>query len=314
MMVNNEIKISVALTTYNGEKYLRKQLDSIFAQTLKPSEVIVCDDCSSDNTVEILEEYNSKYNLKYQVNAQRLGYIKNFEKAIGLCTEDLIALSDQDDIWLADKLEKLALNINENLLIFSNASLINAEDELLNGDLISDINNVELSASVLNYIFQPFVTGCTVLIRTSLYQHSIPFPEHVPHDFWLAVKAKSLGKLTYCNEKLILYRQHEANSIGISPKSKIINFKKLFNKNQKASRLKYFSEELALLESVYKNIKLDKLAEEVLKSKIDFIRSHVNKSFNYSALISRLKYHKFYHTGKLASVKEVIHYIKDTLL
>jgi glycosyltransferase involved in cell wall biosynthesis len=91
--------ISLAMPTYNGERFLREQLDSIYNQTIVPDEVIVVDDCSTDGTISILEEYKKKYGLKYWVNEKNLGYNKNFEKAISLCTGDYIALSDQDDVW-----------------------------------------------------------------------------------------------------------------------------------------------------------------------------------------------------------------------
>src|SRR5574344_2136916 len=98
--------ISLALPTYNGEKYLREQLDSIFNQTMVPEEIVVVDDRSTDSTIQILEEYKQKYGLKYYINEQNLGYNKNFEKAITLCQGDYIALCDQDDVWLPEKIEK----------------------------------------------------------------------------------------------------------------------------------------------------------------------------------------------------------------
>ena len=99
-MINYPL-ISIAIATYNGEKYLEEQLDSIYAQTYKNIEVIVTDDCSSDKTVEILKKYYKSHGLKYVINETNLGFVKNFEKAISLCRGDYIALSDQDDIWLS---------------------------------------------------------------------------------------------------------------------------------------------------------------------------------------------------------------------
>jgi glycosyltransferase involved in cell wall biosynthesis len=98
-------KISVALTSCNGANYLKEQLESVYAQSLLPDEVIVCDDCSTDNSIEILTEYKEKHNLRYFINDKKLGFVKNFEKAISLCSGDFIALSDQDDVWLPKKIE-----------------------------------------------------------------------------------------------------------------------------------------------------------------------------------------------------------------
>ena len=98
--------ISLAMPTYNGSKFLRKQLDSIYEQTLIPDEIVVVDDCSTDNTRDILEEYKMTRGLKYYVNEKNLGYNKNYVKAIMLCNGDYILLCDQDDVWLPNKVEK----------------------------------------------------------------------------------------------------------------------------------------------------------------------------------------------------------------
>ena len=101
-------QISIAMTTYNGEKYLAEQLDSILSQTHTDWELIICDDCSTDSTWQILQEYAQKDSrIKIYKNEQNLGFKKNFEKAIGLCTGDYIALSDQDDVWFPEHLSLL---------------------------------------------------------------------------------------------------------------------------------------------------------------------------------------------------------------
>ena len=99
--------ISLVIPTYNGEKYLREQLDSIYRQTLVPDEVIAVDDRSKDGTVDILKEYADRYGLKYFVNEQNLGYNKNFAKGISLASGDYICLCDQDDVWMPEKVETL---------------------------------------------------------------------------------------------------------------------------------------------------------------------------------------------------------------
>ena len=121
--------ISIALATYNGEKYLREFLDSIAYQTYKNIEIIACDDQSTDNTVKILEEYSKILNLRYYLNENRLGPVKNFEKALKLCSGRFIALADQDDIWLPEKIETLYNEIikdNNILCVKSDAYLIDA--------------------------------------------------------------------------------------------------------------------------------------------------------------------------------------------
>ena len=107
--MSQHLSISIALCTYNGERFLRKQLDSYIQQTRLPDELVICDDGSKDRTLEILEEFAAKapFSVRIYQNVQNLGWSKNFEKAINLCTGDLIALSDQDDEWLSHKLAKI---------------------------------------------------------------------------------------------------------------------------------------------------------------------------------------------------------------
>src|SRR5690554_1467232 len=113
--------ISIALASYNGEKYIKEQLDSILNQTIQDFEIVVCDDASTDNTWEILQQYEAKdKRFKIFRNEQNLGFKKNFEKAISHCKGEYIALSDQDDIWIENHLELLFNHIQENDLCLGN--------------------------------------------------------------------------------------------------------------------------------------------------------------------------------------------------
>ncbi len=123
-------RLSIAMCTYNGAKYIQEQLDSIAAQSRLPDELVVCDDRSSDNTIEIVKSFGSKvpFPVRLYLNEENLGIIKNFEKAISLCTGNIIALSDQDDVWKPNKIEKILTAFAENLgagYVFSNAELVN---------------------------------------------------------------------------------------------------------------------------------------------------------------------------------------------
>jgi glycosyltransferase involved in cell wall biosynthesis len=124
--------ISVAMCTYNGSKHIKEQLESIIYQTRKPDEIIICDDCSSDNTVEIAQNLLSVSTIKSTIirNEINLGFRKNFEKAIGLCHGDIVFLSDQDDVWLPEKIEKVA-NIFDN-----DEEVIMAFHDAYNGPLV----------------------------------------------------------------------------------------------------------------------------------------------------------------------------------
>ncbi|MDP8265843.1 MAG: glycosyltransferase family 2 protein [Candidatus Aceula meridiana] len=210
--------ISIALATYNGEKYLREQLDSIYGQTYKDIEVVVCDDCSTDGTMLILKEYENKHGLRVYCNEKNLGYIKNFEKAVLLCRGEYVALSDQDDMWVPQKLETLMKELGHNLLIFSDLSLV-AEDGKEIAKSASRYNRVNLRrALAIQYMaFRNYINGCTILFRRELVKKAVPFNPHVPHDYWLAMFALNENRLTYVPDQLVKYRQHSDNEFGMQP-------------------------------------------------------------------------------------------------
>ena len=218
-----KILVSIAMATYNGEKYLKEQLDSIYAQKYKHIEVIVTDDCSTDKTVEILEQYTKSHGLKYSVNEQNIGFVKNFERAITLCQGDYIALSDQDDIWEPNKIEILLESIENDLLIHSDCSLIDEQDNVISPQWKGEIKSHK---KFDNFVFTNVVTGCTVLLNRELLKYCLPFPDNLAyHDWWLAIVAAKFERIKYLNKPLVRYRQHNEQDTGISKKtSKLYRF------------------------------------------------------------------------------------------
>ena len=226
------MKISVALIVYNGTKYICQQLDSILAQTHKVDEIIVCDDASSDNTKEILEEYKNKHpNLFFiHYNTGNIGPTKNIEKAIQSCTGELILLADQDDYWEAHKVEAIIKYFEQNPTmngVFTNGSLINSYGELDNKYALWDAMSFpyktiksknELNNNLKLYIntVENCVTGATLAIRNNLAFLKQPFPiiKNLVHDRWLAINLAENNSLGILEEKLIRYRIHSAQAIG----------------------------------------------------------------------------------------------------
>ncbi|PKL19091.1 MAG: hypothetical protein CVV49_02490 [Spirochaetae bacterium HGW-Spirochaetae-5] len=260
--------VSIAMATYNGAAYLKLQLDSIIAQTYKNIEIIICDDCSSDGTVKILEEYCLNRNIRYYVNEKNLGYIKNFEKVLGYCSGDFIALADQDDIWLENKVEFLVNNIGDSTLIFSDSCLIDEQGELLAKSYLKHQNiDIPGSAGQLNRLmFCNYVTGCTVLFKRDILEKAFPFIDTISHDWWIALHASINGGIASVNTPLVLYRQHPGNTIGAEK----FNIRKIFRIIRKVNtrRLKVINECDRLcrisecLKSRYENFKdLDRVAE-----------------------------------------------------
>lgn len=207
--------VSIALCTYNGERFLIEQLDSILNQDYKNINEIICvDDRSTDNTWKILNEYASKFSIfKIFQNANNLGFIKNYEKAITLASNQLIAISDQDDIWYSSKISKLVAAIGNSLMAYSDNEYIDINGRLL-GLKFSDKRNLTNITNCLNFTLYNVISGHTILINRRLLEFSLPFPLDVPYDFWLSFQSAQFGEIKYVNEPLVAYRQHENNIIG----------------------------------------------------------------------------------------------------
>lgn len=250
------MKISVALCTYNGEKFLRKQIDSILNQTLKVDEIIVCDDCSTDSTLMILEGYKKNNPIVFQIhqNTVTLKSNKNFEKAITLCNGDYIFLSDQDDIWRNDKVEKTLTVFNQNQDVegvFSNAALINEKDQLISENIsVWDsflFHEAKMNKPIDLFEFLisngNFLTGATLCIRKEVKNYCFPFitSDKFLHDEWFALILSKRKTLYYTTEKLLFYRLHDSQQLGvgniqnfINPSKKSIRKQNLILKLQKA--------------------------------------------------------------------------------
>lgn len=220
----NHPRISIALCTYNGEKYLRDQLDSFKEQSLLPYELIACDDCSSDSTFEILEEFSltAPFPVRLIRNEQNLGLIINFSNAASLCSGDYIAFSDQDDIWLPDKLDVCFKRMQQAehiygkdipLLVHTDLVLIDSEKHIISASYLKLIGVAHVNKDPLRTLLvRNFVLGCTCLCNQVLMKESLPFPDViVNHDGWCAFIAASRGKILFIPEPKVLYRQHGAN-------------------------------------------------------------------------------------------------------
>ncbi|MDR7130092.1 glycosyltransferase involved in cell wall biosynthesis [Algoriphagus sp. 4150] len=202
--------VSIALCTYNGSKYLAVQLESVLNQTYLNLEIVIVDDRSTDSTYELLISYQSKYPniIRLYRNERNLGFIKNFEKAISLCHGSLIALSDQDDIWDCNKIAIQVENIKESILIYHDSLMVNEEGISLQKS-ISNLKNMYSGGSPLPFLFNNCVSGHSVLMKKELIKDILPFPKEIFYDWWIAFKATQAGTISYLNDTLVHYRQHE---------------------------------------------------------------------------------------------------------
>jgi len=218
-MSNFSTTISVVMATYNGGQYLREQLNSIVSQTLQPTEIIIQDDYSSDNTVDIILEYTSLLPITLEINPRNLGYIQNFERALAKAQGEYIALCDQDDIWESNKLELLMDRLREHTLVYSNSLLIDTRGHSLSTTLSDKLKNRFISIySPLSFIHDNCVSAHAMLFHHSLKKQLLPFPKHLYFDAWIAANAASMGGVLYLDLPLVRYRQHSSNTLSVTKK------------------------------------------------------------------------------------------------
>lgn len=212
--------ISIALCTYNGERYLAEQMHSLMAQTWHHLEIVVVDDNSSDGTVAMLEAFaQSDPRIKLHRNALNLGTNKNFDLAMSLCKGDFIAPCDQDDIWHPEKLALLHAHIGERLMAYCDSALINADGASM-GMRVSDRLNMYEGDDACVFVFGNCVSGHAMLFRKELLAITPPMPGIKFHDWWLAYCATALGGIAYLHQPLVQYRQHGSAQTDISQKRK----------------------------------------------------------------------------------------------
>lgn len=259
-----EKKIDILMATYNGEKYLSEQIDSIINQTYQGWNLLIRDDGSTDSTMEIIESYQKK-DTRIKIlkdNKGNLGIVKNFEELLKISKAKLIMFSDQDDIWKKEKilrylerLEKIKEFKNEKIMIHSNSNLYREKNQKLN----LFISDKFLEQKLENVFFNFFVQGATIMITKSLKEFILPFPEEVYiHDRYIHLLTDILFKRVFINESFMDYRQHENNQIGGNT-----DWKKLISK-------RYFYE---------KDYKLIKKIYELYKNRLNLEQKNMIESY-----------------------------------
>lgn len=232
------MKLSIAMCTYNGARYLREQLASLAAQTRLPDELVVCDDCSSDGTRMMLEEFKTRtaFPVRLFFNDRNLRSTKNFEKAISLCDGDLIALCDQDDVWLPAKLERMEAEFARSPdvgLVFTDLEVVDESLRPLGyqaweahwvefGEREQQMFDEGRAFNVL--LTRNVVTGAAAAFRSEYRDLILPLPEiskWLLHDYWIAFMISLVAKLKPIKEPMVKYRAHANQQMGLLPPSKL---------------------------------------------------------------------------------------------
>ena len=220
-------KVDILLATYNGEKYLREQIDSILNQTHTEFRLLISDDGSTDGTREILKEYKEKDGRIYVFfQENNLGVVKNFEFLLEKVEAKYYMFSDQDDIWKETKIEKSLNKIEEGFdLVYSDLEVV---DENLNvtyssyWKLKGIYNKIKKYNNFESLYLNNFITGCTMISKKELINSFMPLPntsKFVLHDYWISLIISQNGKIAYIEEPLIKYRQHKNNKVGSKKKT-----------------------------------------------------------------------------------------------
>ena len=317
------LTLSIALCTYNGERYLPEQLDSFLRQTRLPDELVVCDDGSQDGTVSLMEAFASRapFPVRLFLNPKNLGHNKNFEQAISLCRGDIIAISDQDDLWLPGKLanlERMFIKRPQLGYVIHDAAVVDDKLQPLGYTLWEAIGfkprlqKIFANGGATEILFKSqYVWGCTLTLRGDLRPQIFPIPPYWDHDRWIGLIVSFLARVTLIPQPLIRYRQHGAQRYGVHKDWALKNLGRNLTRGQYAQRARMWTAALTHLAATER---LD-LNQNFLRSMADKIehlncRSQMTRSrlrrFPYvlrEIILGR--YHR-YSSGWISAVKDLL--------
>jgi hypothetical protein len=279
------------MCTYNGERFLRAQLESIASQDRLPDELVICDDGSSDESVEIARKFaaSAPFFTRIEVNSKNLASTKNFERAITLCQNPIVVLADQDDVWYGHKLtriERAFLQPNQPVAVFSDADLIDEKSQMLETGLwesfLFDVREQRqfLGGQALDVLVRrPVVTGATMAFRKEFLDFICPIPAEAVHDCWMSFLLAACGPLEPIPEPLMQYRRYSGQQIGPGP-GPLAPIERI--KRARSTGVSFYLQEIARfrqiqnrLEENRRNFPSAKLAHKEVKAKIAHLEYRV---------------------------------------
>lgn len=304
--------IDILLATYNGEKYLKEQLESIENQTYDNWHLIVRDDGSKDNTLKILKEFENKYPSKVTIINDGIssGSAKNnFFKLMNYSENEYIACCDQDDVWLENKLEIMYKELkkleNENsrdipLLVHCDLFVVDKDMNIISNSFF-DYSLFNKNADAINfYLLENYVTGCAMLFNRKLKWYMLKnynLEKIYMHDWLAALIAYTFGEGKFINQSLVKYRQHGNNSVGAKSAKKISTMIANAKRGFRFAR-KVVTDTYEQAEEFYKVNK-----EEIDQKKINIINGYAN--LQNKNKISRLLFYKKYNIRKIGFIRKI---------
>lgn len=279
--------VSIALATYNGEKFIVEQMKSILHQSFQDFEIVIHDDCSTDGTYDLLRQFAKKDNrIILKKNKDNLGFSENFKTIVDDCTGEYIAFSDQDDIWETKHLEILLAIIGNKDVACGNALLVNQDNHSLGftmKEVVGIHKEIESDRICWRLFFDNFVQGSAMLVRRELCKKYLPVPDIVKfHDYWLAIVASLNNGVVYTSKIVLRYRQH-GNNITNNRKNSILreiyNFFNGFNRQHFIRQAEILSclrerfENNLAVETSYKFYK-DCCTKNVDKQDVEYLKEH----------------------------------------
>lgn len=218
------LSVSVVMATFNGAAYIEQQLHSILDQLGDNDEVILVDDHSVDATLELVDRIGDARIHVYR-NVANMGVQRSFEKAINLALGDIIFLSDQDDVWLDGKIDRIKRELEAYDLVVTDCKVVDEQLNLLHQSLFELIKP---RTGIFRNLMRNSYTGCCMAFNRRVLDAALPLPNNLPmHDWWLGLVAEVVGSVKFIDEPFLLYRRHGANISTLSTPSTLSLWKKI---------------------------------------------------------------------------------------
>jgi glycosyltransferase involved in cell wall biosynthesis len=227
--------VSIIVATYNGEKYLTAQLESLLLQTYNDFEIIICDDASTDNTVKIIKAFAAKHkNVSYEIQENNIGVNNNFAVGFLKARGSFIAIADQDDIWKPEKIEQLMMLFNsDNIVLAHSVSAIFKDKNLPIHKKVMTGSKQMIGNNPKKLLLRNTIAGHNIIFKKDLLAHALPFPNGVYYDWWLCQVATCYGEIAATN-KVLAYQRHHDNNVTVYTRTTTKQTSKEYKERKKA--------------------------------------------------------------------------------